>query len=102
LSIAGGAVEQRAPELISVHRQFLQQGCDKGWFLLSGASVLPARRILIARAESLAELNEVLPRFVKITELDSMQHHAFLANSQRLAGLSGFAHYNFLARDSGA
>ena len=52
--------EQRAPELIAAHRQFLQQGYDDGRFLVSGPSIPPTGGILIARAESLDELNEFL------------------------------------------
>ncbi len=52
--------EQRAPELIAAHRRFLQEGYDKGRFLLSGPSVPPQGGILIARAESLEDLNAFL------------------------------------------
>ena len=72
--------EQRAPELIAAHRQFLQQGYDNGRFLLSGPTIPPKGGVLIARAESLEELNEFLAdepyckakamRFSKIIEFD--------------------------------
>jgi uncharacterized protein YciI len=52
--------EERAPELIAAHRQFLQQGYDQGRFLLSGPSVPPKGGVLIARAESIDELNDYL------------------------------------------
>ena len=80
--------EQRAPELIAAHRQFLQEGYDKGRFLLSGPSIPPKGGILIARAESLEELNEFLAdepyckanvmRFSKITEFDPVQQQPIL------------------------
>ena len=80
--------EKRAPELIAAHRQFLQQGYDRGRFLLSGPSNPPKRGILIARAESLEELNEFLAdepycrakvmRFSRITEFDPVQHQPIL------------------------
>jgi uncharacterized protein YciI len=80
--------EQRAPELIVAHRQFLQNGYDEGRFLLSGPSIPPKGGILIARAESLEELNTVLAdepyskanvmRFSKITEFDPVQHQPVL------------------------
>jgi uncharacterized protein YciI len=82
--------EQRAPEVIAAHRQFLQVGYDKGRFLLSGPSIPPAGGILIARAESLDELNEFLAdepfckakvmRFDKITEFDPVQHQPILTD----------------------
>ena len=82
--------EQRVPELIAAHRQFLQRGYDKGWFLLSGPSIPPSGGILIARAESLDDLNEFLAdepfckakvmRFSKITEFDPVQHQLFLGD----------------------
>ena len=44
--------DQRAPELIAAHRQFLQQGYDEGRFLVSGPSIPPTGGMLIARAGS--------------------------------------------------
>ena len=80
--------EKRAPELIAAHRQFLQQGYDQGRFLLSGPSIPPKGGILMARAESLEELNEFLAdepycrakvmRFSRITEFDPVQHQPIL------------------------
>jgi uncharacterized protein YciI len=80
--------EQRAPELIAAHRQFLQQGYDKGHFLLSGPSIPPKGGILIARSESLDELKAFLAdepyskakvmRFGKIIEFNPAQHQAVL------------------------
>ena len=82
--------EQRAPELIAAHRRFLQQGYDQGRFLLSGPSIPPSGGILIARAESVDELNEFLAdepyckakvmRFAKITEFDPVQHQPALTS----------------------
>lgn len=80
--------EQRAPELIAAHRRFLQDGYDKGRFLLSGPHIPPSGGILIARAESLEELNQFLAdepyckanvmRFSRITEFDPVQHQPVL------------------------
>jgi uncharacterized protein YciI len=80
--------EQRSPELIAEHRRFLQQGYDKGRFLLSGPFVPPSGGILVARAESLDELQEFLAdepfckakvmRFSRITEFDPVQHQPVL------------------------
>ena len=80
--------EQRASELIAAHRQFLQQGYDNGRFLLSGPTIPPKGGILIARAQSLEELNEFLAdepyckakamRFGKIIEFDPVQHQPIL------------------------
>jgi len=82
--------EQRDPSLIAAHRQFLQQGYDKGHFLLSGPSVPPTGGVLIARADSLERLNELLAdepfckaglmRFSKIIEFDPVQHQPCLNN----------------------
>jgi uncharacterized protein YciI len=80
--------EKRAPELIAAHRQFLQQGYDEGRFLLSGPTIPPKGGVLIARAESLEELNKFLAeepycianvmRFNKITEFNPVQHQFVL------------------------
>jgi uncharacterized protein YciI len=80
--------EQRAPELIAAHRRFLQQGYDNGRFLLSGPSVPPTGGVLIARAESIEELNAFLAdepfckakvmRFCKIIEFNPVQHQPIL------------------------
>lgn len=80
--------EQRAPELIAAHRQFLQAGYDQGRFLLSGPSIPPKGGVLVARAESLDELNAYLAdepyskanvmRFVRIIEFNPVQHQPVL------------------------
>ena len=80
--------EQRAPELIAAHREFLQRGYDTGRFLLSGPSTPPTGGILVARGESLDELNEYLAnepyckakvmRFSKIVEFEPVQHQPVL------------------------
>jgi uncharacterized protein YciI len=80
--------EQRAPELIAAHRRFLQEGYDKGRFLVSGPSIPPSGGILIARAESLDDLHSFLAdepfckarvmRFSKIIEFDPVQHQPML------------------------
>src|SRR5271169_6113354 len=80
--------EKRAPELIAAHRAFLQQGYDQGRFLLSGPYVPPTGGVLVARAESLDELNKYLAqepyckakvmRFSKIVEFEPVQHQPIL------------------------
>ena len=80
--------EQRSPELIARHRAFLQEGYDRGHFLLSGPHIPPTGGILIARAESLEQLKEILKeepftkakvmRFKTITEFNPVQHQPFL------------------------
>ena len=80
--------EQRSPELIAAHRRFLQQGYDDGRFLVSGPSIPPTGGILIARAESLDELNSFLAdepfckakvmRFSKIVEFEPVQYQPIL------------------------
>ena len=80
--------EQRSPELITRHRTFLQEGYDRGHFLLSGPHIPPTGGVLIARAESLDDLKELLKdepftkanvmRFKSITEFNPVQHQPFL------------------------
>ena len=80
--------EQRSPELIARHRAFLQEGYDRGQFLLSGPSIPPKGGILIARAESLEHLKMLLEdepftkakvmHFKTITEFNPVQHQPFL------------------------
>ncbi len=80
--------EQRSPELIARHRAFLQAGYDRGHFLLSGPYIPPTGGILIARAESLEHLKELLKdepftkakvmHFKTITEFNPVQHQPFL------------------------
>ncbi len=80
--------EQRSPDLISRHRAFLQEGYDRGHVLLSGPHIPPKGGILIARAESLEALKELLKdepftkakvmHFKTITEFNPVQHQPFL------------------------
>ena len=80
--------EERDPNLIAAHRKFLQDGYNEGRFLLSGPSIPPTGGVLVARAESLEELNafladepfckENLMRFRKIIEFKPVQHQPFL------------------------
>ena len=82
--------EQRSPELIARHRAFLQEGYDRGDFLLSGPHIPPTGGILIARAESREALMALLQdepftkakvmRFKTITEFNPVQHQPFLRN----------------------
>jgi len=80
--------EQRDQALIAAHRQFLQQGYDKGHFLLSGPTIPPTGGVLVARADSLEQLDELLAeepfckaglmRFSKIIEFSPVQHQPIL------------------------
>jgi uncharacterized protein YciI len=80
--------EQRDPRLVAAHRKFLQDGYDRGRFLLSGPTIPPSGGVLVARAESLDELNAFLAdepyckakvmRFSRITEFDPVQHQPVL------------------------
>lgn len=80
--------EQRDQSLVAAHRQFLQRGYDKGQFLLSGPSIPPTGGVLIARAESLEQLFQLLAdepfckagvmRFSKIIEFSPVQHQPIL------------------------
>lgn len=80
--------DQRDPGLIAAHRAFLQQGYDRGDFLFSGPTIPPQGGFLVARADSLARLQEMLAeepyvkakvmRFRKITEFDPVQHQPIL------------------------
>jgi hypothetical protein len=49
---------KRAPEV--AHRHFLQQGYDEGHFLLSALTIRSESEILIARAESVESLGELI------------------------------------------
>jgi len=88
--------EERAPELIVAHRAFLQKGYDDGHFLVSGPTIPPKGGFLLARAESLQQLWDLLAeepyvkanvmRFSRITEFNPVQHQPalkewFAANS---------------------
>lgn len=75
--------EERDPELIKAHRAFLQKGYDDGHFLLSGPHVPPKGGILIARAPSREQLDQLLAeepftkakvmRFRSIVEFEPVQ-----------------------------
>jgi uncharacterized protein YciI len=70
------------------HHRFLQEGYDSGAFLVSGPQVPPHGGFLLARAESLEALQELLAeepfvkakamRFSRITEFNPVQHQPFL------------------------
>lgn len=80
--------EDRDPALIAAHRAFLQDGYEKGVFLFSGPTIPPPGGFLVARAESLSQLQEMLAeepytkakmmRFSTITEFNPIQHQPFL------------------------
>ena len=80
--------EQRDPALIAAHRAFLQQGYERGDFLLSGPHVPPDGGFLLARAPSREALDLLLAeepfvkaglmRFCRITEFLPVQHQPFL------------------------
>ena len=69
--------------LVPEHHAFLQKGYDAGHFLLSGPQIPPHGGFLVARAESLEALNELLAeepfvkagkmRFKRITEFSAAQ-----------------------------
>jgi uncharacterized protein YciI len=75
-------------DLVPKHHEFLQQGYDRGFFLFSGPQIPAHGGFLVARAESLAELNEFLAeepfvrankmRFSRITEFHPAQHQPLL------------------------
>jgi uncharacterized protein YciI len=75
-------------ELVPKHRAFLQNGYDAGSFLLSGPQIPARGGFLVARAESLAKLEEFLAeepftkakkmRFSRITEFNPVQHQPVL------------------------
>jgi uncharacterized protein YciI len=75
-------------ELVPRHREFLQKGYDAGFFLLSGPQIPARGGFLLARAESLAKLQEILAeepftkagkmRFSRITEFNPVQHQPVL------------------------
>jgi len=80
--------EERDPNLIAAHRQFLQSGYNEGRFLLSVPSIPSTGGVLVARARSREELDEFLAdepfckanlmRFSKIVEFMPVQHQPFL------------------------
>ena len=75
-------------ELVPKHREFLQKGYDGGFFLCSGPQIPARGGFLIARADSLAKLEELLAeepftkakkmRFSRITEFNPVQHQPIL------------------------
>jgi uncharacterized protein YciI len=79
---------EQLAELVPAHRAFLQKGYDAGFFLCSGPQVPARGGFLLARAESLARLQEILAeepftkarkmRFCRITEFNPVQHQPFL------------------------
>jgi len=74
--------------LVPTHRAFLQKGYDAGHFLLSGPQIPAGGGFLVARAESLEKLQEILAeepftrakkmRFSRITEFNPVQHQPVL------------------------
>ncbi len=75
-------------ELVPRHRAFLQRGYDAGHFLCSGPQIPAHGGFLVARAESLAQLEAILAeepftkakkmRFSRITEFNPVQHQPML------------------------
>jgi uncharacterized protein YciI len=75
-------------ELVPKHREFLQKGYDAGFFLCSGPQIPARGGFLLARAESLAKLEDLLAeepftkakkmRFCRITEFNPVQHQPIL------------------------
>ena len=49
----------RIDEIVAQHRAFLQTGYDKGWLLMSGPKNPKTGGVVIARAPSLEELQEL-------------------------------------------
>ena len=76
-------------ELIPRHRQFLQKGYDAGHFLLSGPQASARGGVLLARAESLEKLQELLAEEpltqakkmrLRMVEFTPMQYQPILAD----------------------
>lgn len=75
-------------DLVPTHRAFLQKGYDDGFFLCSGPQIPARGGFLIARAELLAKLQELLAqepftkakkmRFSRITQFNPVQHQPLL------------------------
>jgi uncharacterized protein YciI len=75
-------------DLVATHRAFLQKGYDDGFFLCSGPQIPARGGFLIARAASLAKLQELLAqepftkakkmRFSRITQFNPVQHQPIL------------------------
>ena len=74
--------------MLPAHRAFLQKGYDAGFFLCSGPQIPARGGFLIARAPSLAKLQELLAeepftkakkmRFSRIREFNPVQHQPVL------------------------
>jgi uncharacterized protein YciI len=77
-------------DLVPTHRAFLQKGYDAGHFLCSGPQIPARGGFLLARAESMEKLQEILAdepftrakkmRFSRITEFNPVQHQPILKN----------------------
>ena len=75
-------------DLVPTHRAFLQRGYDAGHFLCSRPQIPARGGFLVARAESLEKLHEILEeepltknnkmRFSKITEFNPVQRQSVL------------------------
>jgi len=75
-------------DLVPKHHEFLQKGYDAGFFLFSGPQIPAHGGFLVARAESLEKLHELLAeepfvkakkmRFSRITEFHPAQHQPLL------------------------
>lgn len=75
-------------DLVPAHHRFLQQGYDDGVFLFSGPQIPAHGGFLVARAESMAQLQAVLAeepfvkankmRFSRITRFDAAQYQPLL------------------------
>src|ERR1700730_12646978 len=75
-------------ELIPKHRAFLQNGYDAGHFLCSGPQIPARGGFILARAENLEKLQEILEdepftqapkmRFCRITEFNPVQPQPIL------------------------
>jgi uncharacterized protein YciI len=75
-------------ELVPEHRAFLQKGYDAGHFLCSGPQIPARGGFLLARAESLEKLQQILAdepftkakkmRFSRITEFNPVLHQPVL------------------------
>lgn len=61
---------------IRVHREFLQIGYDRGWLLMSGPRCPKTGGVVIARAPSLAELEEFFED--DPYKLLGLAHHEFI------------------------
>jgi uncharacterized protein YciI len=75
-------------DLVAKHHEFLDKGYEAGFFLFSGPQVPAHGGFLVARAESLEKLQELLAeepfvkarkmRFSRITEFHPAQHQPIL------------------------